>query len=72
MLAQGLTFNDTQQMHHIYLHAMPLPWQSKFEDVNKTIADMLFNGCHAYLFQKQAACEGSVQAGEQQELQDKW
>jgi hypothetical protein len=44
-------FQDTQ-LHRIYLHAMPVQWQSKFEDANKTVADMSLNTMRMY-FDKQ-------------------
>jgi hypothetical protein len=36
------------QLRRIYLHAMPLPWQSKFEDTDKTVADTSLNAMQTY------------------------
>jgi hypothetical protein len=46
-------FTDTQ-LRRIYLHAMPLPWQSKFEDADKAVADTSLNAMRTY-FDKQHA-----------------
>jgi hypothetical protein len=44
------------QLRKIYLHAMPIAWQSTFEDADKTVADTSLNS-HAYVqyFDKQHA-----------------
>jgi hypothetical protein len=43
-----------QQLRIIYLHAMPVQGQSKFEDADKTVVDMSLNAMCAY-FDKQHA-----------------
>jgi hypothetical protein len=46
-------FSD-MQLRRIYLHAMPIAWQSTFEDANKSVADTPLNAMRTY-FDKQHA-----------------
>jgi hypothetical protein len=51
--AAGPGFTDNQ-LRRIVLHAMPVQWQSKFEDADKTVADTLLNAMSTYFDKQQA------------------
>jgi hypothetical protein len=49
----GPGFSD-KQLRIIHLHAMPVQWQSKFEDADRTVADTSLNAMRTYFDKQQA------------------